>query len=67
MIRIRTATENDIPRLNDLLSQVLAVHQKGRPDLFKPGTRKYTEPELRALLADPMRPVFVFDDEAEGV
>ena len=67
MIRIRLATENDIPRLNDLLSQVLTVHQKGRPDLFKPGTRKYTEEELRTLLADPMRPVYVFDDEAEGV
>ena len=67
MIRIRNAVEKDIPRLNDLLSQVLAVHQKGRPDLFKEGTRKYTEEELRKLLADPMRPVFVFDDEAEGV
>ena len=60
---IRTATHSDIPSLLRLLSQVLDVHHKGRPDLFKGGAAKYTSEELEALLADPMRPVFVSENE----
>ena len=60
---IRKATPGDIPSLLRLLSQVLDVHHKGRPDLFKGGAVKYTAEELRTLLADPMRPVFVSENE----
>ena len=60
---IRKATHSDIPSLLRLLSQVLDVHHKGRPDLFKGGAVKYTAEELRTLLADPMRPVFVSENE----
>ncbi len=42
-----------------LLRQVLEVHHRGRPDLFRTGVSKYTEPELAAILADDSRPVFV--------
>lgn len=62
---IRRAEERDIPRLLALLSQVLTVHADLRPDLFIHGTRKYTDSELRIMLGDEKRPVFVQTD-AEG-
>ncbi len=64
---IRKATEKEIPGLADLLEQVLTVHHKGRPDLFRADTRKYSDEELRGILADPKRPVFVAVDEKEQV
>ena len=39
---IRRAEKKDIESINNLLMQVLEVHHKGRPDLFKGGTKKYT-------------------------
>lgn len=49
-----------------LLGQVLAVHAEGRPDLFRAGTRKYTDDELIAMFSDDSRPVFVAVDERDG-
>ena len=49
---IRKAKTIDIPALASLLSQVLAVHHAGRPDIFKSGTRKYTDEELAEILKD---------------
>lgn len=60
---IRRANSHDIPSLNRLLEQVLMVHHRGRPDLFKSGAKKYTDEELTALLADENRPVFAAFDE----
>lgn len=62
---IRRANSHDIPSLNRLLEQVLMVHHRGRPDLFKSGAKKYTDEELTALLADENRPVFAAFDEKE--
>lgn len=53
--------------INDLLCQVLMVHHKGRPDLFKGDTKKYTDEELRKLIHDDTRPIFVGVDEDEKV
>lgn len=58
---IRKATEEDIPRLMELLKQVNMVHYALRPDLFRPNTTKYDEAELRQLLADDLTPVFVYE------
>lgn len=58
---IRKANKNDIQRILELLHQVNMVHHEIRPDLFKPNTTKYDERELLALLADELKPVFVFD------
>ena len=60
---IRRATATDLPGLNRLLEQVLMVHHVGRPDLFKPGAKKYTDEELLALVADDSRPIFAAVDE----
>lgn len=65
-MKTRFATEKDIPKMLDLLLQVCLVHHNGRPDLFGVGT-KYNEDELRALLADEMRPILVAVDENDDV
>lgn len=56
---IRRAKQEDMPRILELLSQVLMVHHNGRPDLFKSGVRKYTEEELLELILDDKKPIFV--------
>lgn len=64
---IRNARESDIPRLGELLCQVLDVHHTGRPDIFKAAARKYTDEELAHILRDENTPVFVAEDETKGV
>lgn len=66
-MNIRRATERDIPGLNRLLEQVLMVHHVGRPDLFQSGAKKYTDEELKEILVDDSRPIFVGADESEEV
>ena len=61
---IRRAAPGDIPALMHLLEQVNLVHHLGRPDLFRLGT-KYGPGELEALLADPLRPVFVWEEDGQ--
>ena len=63
---IRKAILKDIPKIEDLLSQVCLVHHNGRPDIFKVG-RKYSEEELQALLKDENRPILVCVDESDEV
>ncbi|MDE7268542.1 MAG: GNAT family N-acetyltransferase [Lachnospiraceae bacterium] len=62
-LTIRRAKESDIPIINKLLYQVLKVHSDARPDLFKPGTKKYTDEELKEILADDKTPVFVAEKD----
>ena len=64
---VRAATKKDVPDLDRLLRQVLEVHHKGRPDLFRGGTKKYTENELFDILANEKTPVFVAVDESDAV
>ena len=62
-MNVRRATEKDIPAILELLVQVDMVHHNGRPDLFKGPATKYNEEELKVLLADEEKPVFVCVDE----
>ena len=62
-MNVRHATEKDIPRILELLVQVDMVHHNGRPDLFKGPATKYNEEELKVLLADDEKPIFVCVDE----
>ena len=57
---IRRAEEKDLDGIKKLLFQVNQLHADGRPDLFKSGGIKYTDTELREILADDLRPVYVF-------
>ena len=60
---IRRANEKDIPRIIDLLGQVLEIHAEIRPDIFIPGTTKYTDAELSEMLKDDLKPIYVAADE----
>lgn len=60
---IRRAEKDDLEAVNSLLNQVLNVHAGIRPDIFIPGTKKYTDNELIELFNDDTRPVFVYEDE----
>lgn len=60
---IRRANSGDLEGLDRLLMQVCLVHHRGRPDLFKYGTKKYTDEELLEIIADDSRPIFVAVDE----
>lgn len=64
---IRRAEEKDIDRINALLKQVLMVHANGRPDIFIPGTTKYTNEELAVMMKDDSKPIFVSVDENDVV
>ena len=64
---IDRAKGEDIPRILELLVQVNMVHHNGRPDLFKGPTTKYNADELKTLLADDQRPVFVYRDDSGRV
>ena len=63
---IRRANENDIPRLLELLEQVLQVHADIRPDIFIPGTTKYTNEELAQMIKDDTKPIYVAADENDN-
>ena len=67
MVNVRRAEARDIPAIMDLLVQVNMVHHKGRPDLFKGPTTKYTEAELEQILQNDDTPVFVCVDEDDRV
>ena len=60
---IRRAKEKDINDINSLLYQVLEIHQKGRPDMFKPNTKKYTDEQIKTIINDDNTPVFVYDED----
>ena len=58
-MEIRKAAPAEIPQILKLLVQVNMVHHNGRPDLFKGPATKYSEKELKKLLRDETRPIFV--------
>lgn len=60
---IRRAKEEDIPYLNKLLYQVHQVHHEARPDLFKEGTKKYTDEELVSIIHNDLTPIFVYEED----
>ena len=62
---IRDAKEKDIPRILELLKQVLQIHADIRPDIFIPGTTKYTIDELREILKNKETPIYVAVNEAD--
>ena len=65
MFIIRRAVPQDLAVVNKLLGQVLGVHHKGRPDLFRPVGKKYSDEELLNIFSDPDTPVFVYEEGGE--
>lgn len=66
-MNIRLAEEKDIDSVIKLLTQVLNIHAKIRPDIFIGGTTKYTKEELMEIFNDANRPVYVAVDENDSV
>ena len=64
---IRRAQSKDIPGVLALLSQVLELHAAIRPDVFIPGTTKYTYEELEEMFRNDLLPVFVAVNEEDQV
>ena len=62
-MRIRRATTEDMKGINKMLRQVLMVHHNGRPDLFKPDAKKYTDEELADIIGNDKTPIFVAVEE----
>ena len=62
---IRKAEEKDISRIIELLGQVLQIHADIRPDIFIPGTTKYTVDELTELLKNEKSPIYIAANEAD--
>ena len=60
---IRPAEKRDIPRINELLGQILRLHAALRPDIFRADREKFTPAELEALLARPERVSFVAEED----
>ena len=65
-MQIRKAEEKDIPQIMDLLGQVLQIHADIRPDIFLPNTTKYTHDELKEMLKNERKPIYVAADEADS-
>ncbi|HFI0353545.1 TPA: N-acetyltransferase family protein [Streptococcus suis] len=64
---IRKARQSDIPVLNELLQDILQVHHQARPDIFRSSGQKFSEDELRELLDNPAKPIFVYEVEGKVV
>lgn len=64
---IRRARKEDLDGINKLLHEVLLIHHKGRPDLFKVDAKKYSDEELLEIIEDDAKPIFVGVDENEDI
>lgn len=64
---IQRAKQKDMPGINNLLCQVLDVHHQGRPDIFKANAKKYTDDQLKTIIEDDQRTIFVALDENGNV
>lgn len=64
-IKMRRALPSDADTINKLLFQVLKVHSDARPDVFKAGTKKYTDSELLRIIDDDSRPIFVAEKDGQ--
>ena len=64
-MNIRKAEKKDIPAILELLCQVQQVHANGRPDIFKSGTKKYSEQEVMDIISNSNTPVFVYTDATD--
>lgn len=63
MGEIRKAVASDLGAVGNLLRQVLAVHNAGRPDLFRASGKKYSDEKILEIFGNPETPVFVYDED----
>ena len=64
-MNICKANDDHIPGMIALLRQVGQLHHLGRPDLFRAGAQKYNEADLKKLLQDESRPIFIAEENGK--
>lgn len=65
-MNIRRAKETDIQKIMELLGQVLEIHAAIRPDIFVSGTTKYSEDDLKEMILDDEKPIYVAADDEDN-
>ncbi len=64
---IRLAKKEDAKDILSLLEEVLLVHNKIRPDLYKEAGSKYNEEELNNIIADERYLIYVCEEDDKVV
>lgn len=62
-MNIRRAEFKDLKQIIKMLSQVLELHAKIRPDVFVLGTTKYSEDDLQKMIEDKNNYIYVATNE----
>ena len=60
---IRKANIKDLDAINELLYEVHAIHYKLRPDIFTDGVKKYSDEEIKEIMKDNNRNIFVYEED----
>ena len=55
----------EIKRRTAMIQKVLQIHAEIRPDIFISGTTKYTDEELREMIRNEEKPIYVAADEQD--
>ena len=62
-VMIRTAVAEDRERIRPLQAEIAELHYNGRPDLFKPEARYYSQKAFAERLKDPKHTVYIAETE----
>ena len=57
-VTVRMAKMEDLGDVLRLLAQIAALHEQGRPDIFRKNAAKYDADEYRRIIENPDTPVF---------
>lgn len=64
-MKIRRALQKDIKNIEIMLGEVLNIHAKERPDIFIADKTKYSSAQLKEMIQDDQRPIFVAADDSD--
>lgn len=64
---IRKAEYKDIDSILDLLRQICEYHHNLRPDIFSCCGTKYANDEIKEIIDDNTRPIFVYEEDNKVV
>ena len=64
---IRNAALRDHLTIRPLQKEIAELHYEGRPELFKPEPRYYSEETFARMLSDPRQFIFIAEDKNERV
>jgi len=60
---VRRAVLADNEKIRPMQAEIAKLHYEGKPELFKPEPRYYTNEDFAKMLADPERYVFVAEED----